>query len=337
MRAVRRRTLLKAFALSPGVLLAGTAAAAASPYAAAGPFAAAVGDLRWTDASRGRPLPLRLRLPAGQAPLAVVLFSHGLGGALSAGQFWAEHWASHGLAVIHLQHPGSDQSVWQGAPRPAEALRQAASGEQLAARVADVKFVLDELARRRVSTDPADAWVRRLDLERIGMSGHSFGAVTTQAIAGQAYGRGGAPLADPRPRAFIAFSPSSRAADAQEFAGITRPFLALTGTADGAVAPGLGVAPGQRRAVFDALPPGNKMLVWLTGADHMIFSGSPRIDRAASNTRPDPALDELHQRVVCAVSLAFWRAHLLDDAAARTWLQHEAAAFVGNSGEVLTR
>jgi hypothetical protein len=89
--------------------------------------------------------------------------------------------------------------------------------------------------------------------------------------------------------------------------------------------------------VFDALPPGNKMLVWLTGADHMIFSGSPRIERAASNTRPDPALDELHQRVVCAVSLAFWRAHLLDDAAARTWLQHEAAAFVGNSGEVLTR
>jgi predicted dienelactone hydrolase len=312
-------------------------AAPPAPYETAGTAAVLVRDFSWTDPARQRTLPLRLRLPEGSGVVPVVLFSHGLGGSIEAGQAWAEHWASHGIAVLHLQHPGSDTSVWKDAKRPARAMRDAASAEQLIARAADVRFVLDELARRRSSTDPTDAWVRRLDLDRIGMSGHSFGAGTTQAIAGQAYGRRGAALVDPRPRAFIAFSPSGKDVAPANFKGITRPFLALTGSADGEVGMGLGTPPDTRRALFDALPPGDKTLVWLIGADHMIFGGQPRIPGAAWNTNPGPELDTLHTRIVRATTLAFWRAYLLDDAEARQWLQQRAAGYVGSAGEVVVR
>ncbi len=230
-------------------------------YAAAGPLRASVTDLAWTDAQRSRTLPLRMRLPeraSASRPAPLVLFSHGLGGSLDAGRFWAEHWASHGIAVIHLQHPGSDASVWQGSDsraQAARAMKTAASLDQFAARVADVKFVLDELARRHAI---GDVLARRLDLDRIGMSGHSFGAVTTQALAGQRFPVGrrqaaqAATLTDARLRAFIAFSPSARGDDtAAQFATITRPFFSVTGTEDGKVGLGLGVPATQRLLPFE--------------------------------------------------------------------------------------
>lgn len=331
-----------AAALMLAFAAAGPALAAAPPvpHEQAGSVTAVVRDLRWTDLSRQRTLPLRVRMPAGDGPVPVILFSHGLGGSVDAGQFWAEHWASHGFAVLHLQHPGSDESAWKDAKRPAQALREAASAEQLMARAADVKFVLDELERRRVAAvavSPDDAWVQRLDLQRIGLSGHSFGAATTQAIAGQSYGRRGPALMDSRPRAFVAFSPSGRDATATRFAQVTRPLLALTGSADGEVGMGLGVPPAQRRAVFDALPPGDKVLIWLTDADHMIFGGSPRRSGAAWNTNPGPALDALHGRIVRATTLAFWRAYLMDDADAYRWLLQQAGSYVGQAGEVVLK
>jgi hypothetical protein len=48
----------------------------------------------------------------------------------------------------------------------------------------------------------------RMDLSRIGMSGHSFGAITTQAVSGQCYASGGQRFTDPRIDAAILFSPS---------------------------------------------------------------------------------------------------------------------------------
>ena len=41
------------------------------------------------------------------------------------------------------------------------------------------------------------------------MSGHSFGAVTTEAVSGESLPLGGQKFTDPRIRAAIAFSPSS--------------------------------------------------------------------------------------------------------------------------------
>lgn len=52
----------------------------------------------------------------------------------------------------------------------------------------------------------------RLNLDRIGMSGHSFGAISTLAAAGQMMGPKAfeRSFAEPRIRAGIAYSPSPR-------------------------------------------------------------------------------------------------------------------------------
>ena len=332
----RRRLLTAATAL---LALRTLPARADERYEAPGPQPVDVSDTDWRDAARQRSLPLRIRLPASaraDRPAPLVLFSHGLGGSVDAGRFWAEHWASHGIAVIHLQHPGSDAAVWQGAQNraaAARAMKSAAELPQFLARVADVKFVLDELARRRQA---GDAMAQRLDLARIGMSGHSFGAVTTQALAGQQFpvGRRQAAqadaLADDRLRAFIAFSPSARSDEAApQFARITRPFFSVTGTEDGRVGLGLGVPPHHRLIPFEGLPGPEAYLLNLVGADHAIFSGQPRWrDEAAT----DPARDDLHRRLVKATTLAFWQAQLADDAAARAWLHGPAAGWIGAAG-----
>jgi len=195
---------------------------------------------------------VRLRLPAAPGRAPVIVFSHGLGGSRAGGAEWGAHWASHGFAVIHVQHPGSDESLWKDKPvaERLAGLRSGISLQQFAARIADVKFVLDELERRRLAS---------LDLRRLGMSGHSFGAVTTLYLGGQQPAIGAVPVGDlseKRFAAFLAFSPQAAAgSDPQvQFAGFAPPALLVTGTLDGQPLPGLGATAEQRLVPFAAMP-----------------------------------------------------------------------------------
>jgi predicted dienelactone hydrolase len=282
--------------------------------------AAMVSDERWIDARRQRTLPLRIRWPAGDGPCAVVLFSHGLGGSRFGADGWGRAWADAGFVVVHLQHRGSDAAlVLQGMQALRDgglaALRAGASPEQLLARIDDVRFVLDEIERRRA--DAASPWARTAG-QKVGMSGHSFGARTTQAIAGQRFPLPG-DFADPRPAAFIAFSPSLGGpwlTPQEQFATVTRPLLALTGSQDGdpfgAYADG---AP--REAVYDALPRGRRARLWLDGADHMSFAGnvSPRIEGRGPFARRPGALqaEPAHHALIARVTTLWWRAWLRDE------------------------
>lgn len=294
------------------LLLAG--ASAALPALAQG---AGVTEFRWTDAKRNREVPVRLRLPSGATNPPLVLFSHGLGGNLDAGTDWGEAWARAGIATLHLQHHGSDTEVLrQDGPR---GLRKAADWTQLQARCEDVRFVIDELQRRRAEL-PA------LNLDAIGMSGHSFGAHTTLAVAGQHFPLHRGSMADPRPRAFAAFSPSPGHSRDTAFAPIKRPMLCLSGTLDGDV---LGLGAGKahdgrfRREVYAALPKGDKAELWLDGADHMSFGGQTLSKRAIEHMprrlerAPETiAQAERHRALIAAATTDWWRAHLLGDAAA---------------------
>lgn len=300
-------------------LLTLAAASVAQPAFAQG---SAVTEFRWIDASRKRELPVRLRLPSGVSHPPLVLFSHGLGGNLDAGADWSEAWARAGLATLHLQHHGSDTEVLrEDGPR---GLRKAADWEQLIARAEDVRFVLDELQRRRAEL-PA------LNLDAIGMSGHSFGAHTTLAVAGQAFPLHRGRLDDPRPRAFAAFSPSPGHSRDAAFRGITRPMLCLSGTLDGDPL-GFGRDKAHdgsfRREVYAALPKGDKAELWLDAADHMSFGGQTLSERAARHLprrlerQPQTvAQAERHRALIAAVTTDWWRAHLLGDAAARERLR----------------
>lgn len=274
----------------------------------------------WTDTARRRTVPWLLRLPHGDGPVPWVIYSHGLGGSREGGWRWGEAWAEAGLAVLHLQHAGSDSGILRAG---LDAARRAASAEQLIARVSDVQFALAEVTRRAVAGEAPWSRLRR---DAIGMAGHSFGAVTTQALAGQRFA-GGLAVDEPRLRAFIAFSPSAPRdgrSVAETFGGIVRPFMGVTGSADGD--PLAGTRDGAPRAtVYDGLPPGRRALLWLDGADHATCGGGrgSGVPARTLQGRAAPALqrEAAHHALAARLSTRWWQAHLGGDEAARAALQ----------------
>ena len=315
-RPVSRRFLLSATAAS---LLPMT-----SLRAQPKPRTAATLDETWTDTSRARDIPVKLRWPdealyPDQRPL--VLFSHGLGGTREGGAVWGQAWAAAGFVVVHLQHPGSDLAAVRAVASSfagQRGLRFIAAPAQLVARLRDVGFVLDEIGRRHAAK--LDRWGNARPTQ-IGMSGHSFGAHTTLGMAGQRYpGTAGmAPIQDARIASFVAFSPTAPMTGNAKlaFASITRPLLSITGTRDSDVA-GIGATPERRFAVFGALPPSNKAHLVLTDADHMTFSGQtgwPAEFMPREQVTRD--LQAQHHALIAAITTDWWRASLLGDLSAQ--------------------
>jgi dienelactone hydrolase len=291
---------------------AGAAGQAYDPLALAPGAAPEVADLTIRDAKRQRDIPVRVYLPRATSPAPVILFSHGLGGSREYGRYLGEHWAVRGYAAVFLQHPGSDESVWKGARKRQrmQAMQEAANAQNLLLRAGDVTAALDQL--ERWNAERGHKLAGRLDLARIGMSGHSFGAITTQAVCGQKMG-GSARLADQRISAALIFSPSSprQGSPQQAFSGITMPWLLMTGTED--VSPIGGIDVASRLAVYPALPPGGKYELVLDGATHSAFSDRPRPGSGGSSN-PN------HHRAILALSTAFWDTYLRGDARAKEWL-----------------
>ncbi|WP_439620542.1 alpha/beta hydrolase family protein [Gemmata sp.] len=278
------------------------------------------------DRARDREIPVRVFLPSDKAAAKVVLFSHGLGGSREMNAFLGRHWAGRGYAVVFLQHPGSDTSVWKGkAPKDVmPAMQKAASVENFSLRVKDVPAVLDQL--EVWNKEAGHALSGRLDLSRVGMSGHSFGAVTTQAVSGQTFPGGKALFTDPRIKAAVAFSPSAPAAGdpKKAFGEVTVPWLLMTGTKD--TSPIRDIDLKSRLAVFPALPAGSKYEVVLDNAEHSAFT-----ERSLPGEREKR--NPNHHKVILALSTAFWDAYLRDDAAARAWLDGDGPKSVLEKGD----
>ena len=304
----RRQAVTSSLALSLGAVLSSWSHAEVT----------APVDEVWQDSRRQRGVPVRIRWPSDALPKPaggwpVVLFSHGLGGTRAGGAVWGQAWAAAGFVVVHLQHPGSDlDAARQVASRFSDraALRGLGSAQQLLARLQDVVFVLDEVARRHAS-DTRWAAVRP---ERAGLSGHSFGAHTALGVGGQSY-PGFAGMREPRLAALIAFSPTLPAAgDAQKaFAAIVQPTLCITGTRDDDVL-GNGATPDKRAGVFAALPAGRRAQLVLSDADHMTFAG--QTGRVASSLPREAITQQLqaqHHALVASITTDWWQAHLADD------------------------
>lgn len=295
-------------------LLCGDASAKYDPLAVERDAEPKTLPLTVTDAARKRDIPLKIYLPSAREPAAVVLFSHGLGGTREGSAFLGKHWAARGYVAVFLQHPGSDDSAWKDIPagQRMAALEKAASGANFTLRVQDVPAVLDQLDKWNKEKDHALAG--RLDLARIGMSGHSFGAVTTQAVSGQSFGPLGQRFTDRRIKAAIPFSPSTpRAGDPkQAFGSVKVPWMLMTGTKD--TSPIGGQTVESRLAVYPLLPAGiDKYELVLNNAEHSVFTDRPLPgDKEARNPN--------HHRAIMALSTAFWDAHLRGDADAKAWL-----------------
>lgn len=299
-----------------------TAATAAAPdYAAAGARAVKVTDAIWQDDKRRRGVPVKIYAPASEKSAGardpVLLFSHGLGGSREGGKLWASHWASHGYVVVVVQHPGSDESLWKGrAPGEIEkSLKGGMTLNNLGLRVGDVHFVIDEIIRRSAAGEAAFA---NADTKRIGMSGHSFGAQTTLAVAGQKSGlMAGQSGLDGRVTAAIAFSPNARNKLnlARQFGDIAIPFFSITGTEDGSVLDDATRAE-DRTKPYEFMPAGGKYLAVFEAGDHMVFGG-----HTLGARRKETARDREIQADVKAGTLAFWNATLRNDDTARRWLE----------------
>ncbi len=127
-----------------------------------------------------RPLDADLYLPQQQSrPSPVVIISHGLGSAPSNYSYLAQHLASYGFAVVLPQHTGSDashlESVLEG-----QALDDV-NPTEFANRPLDIKNLLDGLTQLATTDINLNG---QLDLQHVGIIGHSFGAYTSLAVAG---------------------------------------------------------------------------------------------------------------------------------------------------------
>jgi predicted dienelactone hydrolase len=320
--ATSRRSLLRLGTVTLAAACASPWLRAQTPATPSSADAAQLQDEVWIDAARGREVPALLRWPTGGAkPQGVVIFSHGVGGRRTGAEVWGKAWADAGLLVVHLQHPGSDNVAMKGG---FSSLRKAMAPEQLITRVADVKFAIDEMARKQAAKQgtqggaPGKSWAD-VPLQRLALAGHSMGARTTQAIAGQAFPKAGSfNPADARVKAFVAMSPAlgkeqTVAQATNDLKALTRPMLLVSGSLDGEVLNN-GETVASRKQVYDCLPAGNKALLYLSGADHLTFAGIDKVipsnflmKREASTLASEVA----HQRTTAAVTAAWLKARLL--------------------------
>jgi len=285
-------------------------------------------DVTVEDHSRdNRKIPLHIYLPATKSPAPVVIFSHGLGGSNLGSAFIGKHWAARGYVAVFVQHQGSDEGVWRGKPfaERLPAMRKAAGLDNFLLRVKDIPVVLNQL--EQWNQNPNHALAGRLDMKKVGMSGHSFGAVTTQAVSGQTFPLGGTSLTDKRIKAAIAFSPSSprKGIEPKEaFSNVKIPWMLMTGTKD--VAPIGDQDVKSRLAVFLALPPGGKYELVLENAEHSVFTERP-LPGEKEKRNPN------HRRVILALSTAFWDTYLRDDPAAKAWLDGDGPKSILEQGD----
>lgn len=271
-------------------------------------------------------------VPGGPNPeppkFPLVLFSHGMGGSSDAFAELSEHLASHGYILVHPTHDDSvalqrdrGEAV-RGMLRDPKAYRARVDP---VGRVDDLKFLID-----KVGAIEAESGMRgRLDADRIGVAGHSAGAMTTQLVIGtRARGvrlGGGQALqlhsiGDDRVDVGVVISgqgTTTRMFTEESWKGVRVPMLVIAGSND--TSPASAETPESRRHPFEFSrgvaaggPPA--YLLYIRGAYHSSYSGK----------QADSA-DERRMIVECTHSstLAMLDAYLKDEPGARDFLRSD--------------
>jgi predicted dienelactone hydrolase len=266
------------------------------------PVAVSFLEQTWHDAARNRDVPVMIYFP--------------LAGNREEYSYLGRYWAAHGYIVVHLQHLGSDTgAVLTDGPKQIDKRLGEITNDPTNAfnRGADVSFAIDELKKR--NDDAKWPLHGRIDLEKIGLAGHSFGGNTAMMIAGQTFGQrqGNHVFVDARVKCIVAMSPPVVVPPSgydKSFGGITIPVMEMTGTEDNW--PISETANDERQAAFKSLTHCPAYLVTLTGADHFVFLGQ-RLD----SKHPD---DMPQYELIRNSSLAFFDAYLRGDDGGRKWL-----------------
>ncbi|MGE7110361.1 alpha/beta hydrolase family protein [Lysinibacillus sp. NPDC047702] len=112
----------------------------------------------------------------------ILIFSHGFNGHKNQNNFQIEQLVSHGYIVVSIDHTYSsvvsifsDGRVANFVPQDSELVTYWDEANEVW--VEDVKFVLSQV-KKLAKADPDHRFTARIDMQNIGMFGHSFGGAT---------------------------------------------------------------------------------------------------------------------------------------------------------------
>jgi predicted dienelactone hydrolase len=294
----------------------------------------------WLDRARNRMVPGDLYVPQTTStnPVPVIVISHGVAEDRTTYGYLAQHLASYGFAVAAIEHVGGDANRFR---KYFSGLAPAPQATELLERPRDVSFLLDEI-QRRAQSDPT---LGRLNVQQVGLVGHSLGGYTVLALAGaeidfdrvqrdcnpnrslnlsvvlqcrakelkpQRYA-----LKDPRVKAIFAINPLNSTIFGQRGMSQVRGPVFIMGGSDDIVTP---VVPEQIYP-FTWLQTPDKYLAILDRGTHFSTQSIPNGDGifpvSDSLIGPDPAQARLYTR---ALSAAFFQTYLANQSEFQSYL-----------------
>jgi predicted dienelactone hydrolase len=207
--------------------------------------------------------------PATQAPAPVVVFSHGFHGCSIQSQFLTEALAAAGYIVFAPNH--RDATCNNGAAHwfegPAARFQSPTTWSD-----ATYRDRADDIAAIVAALRTDERFRRRVDLDQLGLVGHSLGGYTVLGLGGA-----WSSWTLPGVKAVVALSPFTSPYVAQNtLHGIDVPVMYQGGSRDGAVTPVVS-RPG---GAYD-LTPAPKYYVELNGAGHFAWTDLRDVDHAA--------------------------------------------------------
>ena len=253
-------------------------------------------------------LQLKITYPKGRAKCPVIVFSHGLYGSRNAYAPLIDCWASFGWICILPDHPDSRELGRKGRLRAMLAWKD---------RPGEITKILDSFAAIEAQ---APALKGRLDAERVAVGGHSFGAHTSQLLAGVKPQRGKKTYFDARVKAFALLSPQGEGGvfGKGSWDGVKPPVIVITGSEDKSPLKN-DKGPAWRLQVYENMPAGDKYLVYVDGMHHGFGGISGVTWRGAGPDNRDQV--KITQQTV----LAFFDAYVRGDEKAKKWLASDAA------------
>jgi dienelactone hydrolase len=229
-------------------------------------------DFLTRDLSRVRTHSLReAEVSAQQPSYPVVLMRAGLSGLVTGYTSLAEDLASHGYVVVGFDAPYRssvvvfpDGRVIQRAPQNNLDALDGPEQEQRALELvkawsADIGFALDQLERLNDS-DPSGRFRGRLDLQRVGVFGHSLGGATALQFCHD----------DRRCKAGVDVDGAPLGNVIAE--GVTQPFMFLLSDHSREPDTETGPIEANIRSIYDRQPAGRRLEIVVRGANHYMFS-----------------------------------------------------------------
>jgi len=181
---------------------------------------------------------------AAGGPFPVLLFSHGSCGIPTQSTFLTGLLAAQGFIVIAPPHPGNTLSEFPNCGTPTAQINSFLERPQ------DVIFVLDQMLA--ANANPLSPFFGAIDPDRVGMSGHSFGGLTTYLVEAI------------EPRVKVAIPMAAAVVGTQS---MSVPSLSMLGVIDSVVN-----NPAIRTVYASSEAP--KLLVEIQHAGHYAFSGA---------------------------------------------------------------